>query len=144
MGKVLVILFVLNNLLIYPQDTNIDCNELNNGVFELYEKNEIIGVIYRKNNYQIEKYLNNDKYTIGKTKLENCTILLNSYVVKVDLDTITWSVSYRKIKKNYYSFIGKPKYLKVDYKYVGEIKKINDEIRDRKILDIFKELENND
>jgi len=143
MNNIWVILFLWNNLLSYSQSTNTDCNSLNKGVFELYENNERIGTVYRIENYQIEKYLNSDKYTIAKTNLENCSFSLKSYKVKEDIDTITWSVSYEKIKKNHYSFIGKPKYLKIAYTYVGEIKKINNEIRNKKILKILNELKSN-
>lgn len=143
MNKILIILILFNSVLIYSQSTNADCNDLSNGTFELYENNEKIGAIYRKGNYQIEKYLDSDKYTIAKTKFKNCSVSLKNHEIKQDIDTITWSLSYKKIKDKHYSFIGKPKYLKVTYTYTGEIKKEDNEIKNKKILKIFKGLESN-
>lgn len=61
-------------------------------------------------------------------KSEGCLFYMNSYRVKEDLDTITWTVSYTKIANNHYSYVGSPKYLNIDYKHYGEIKKISDDI----------------
>jgi hypothetical protein len=77
---------------------NKECSDLRIGTFEIYEKNKKIGFFYRKNDYQIEKYLNSDKYTIAKTNLKNCSFTLKSYEINEALDTITWSILYQKTK----------------------------------------------
>jgi hypothetical protein len=139
MRKGLIFFLFLTTYFSNAQNNDL-CNDLKEGVFESYEDNKKIGVLYRKGFYQIEKEVNDSTYNIAKIKSKKCLFYVNSYEIKNKLDTITWSVSYRKIKKNHYSFIGKPKYLKVDYKYVGEIKKINDKIIDSQILNIFKRI----
>ena len=138
----IIVLILIVPMYIFSQDIE-NCNGLKYGSFELYENGKKIGNIFRKDNLQLVKYFDKNTYTLVKIKPSNCEFYFNAYEVKNELDTITWFVSYKKIKKDHYSFTGEPKYLKIDYKYNGEIKKINDEIRDRKILDIFKELKSN-
>jgi hypothetical protein len=120
-------LILIIPLFIFSQDDE-SCNGLKYGSFELYENGKKIGNIFRKDNLQIEKYFDKDTYTFVKIKPSNCEFYFNAYEVKNELDTITWFVSYKKIKKDHYSFIGKPVYLNIDYVYQGELVKIADEI----------------
>lgn len=125
-NRILVLILIIP-LFIFSQDEG-NCKALKYGSFELYENGKKIGNVYRKDNLQIEKYFDKDTYTFVKIKPNNCEFYFNAYEVKKDLDTITWSVSYKKIKKNHYSFIGKPVYLNIDYVYQGELIKIEDKI----------------
>ncbi|MGV6844835.1 MAG: hypothetical protein ACWA42_01750 [Lutibacter sp.] len=139
MRKIYIILFLLTPLFIYSQKVDYSCNDLKNGVFELYKADKKIGVIYRKDEYQIEKYFNNKTTTIAKIRHYGCKFHFNAYKISTDLDTITWSVSYKKIKEGQYSFVGKPTYLKIDYTYEGKIVKIKNKINSE-ILNIFDNL----
>ena len=139
MKIIVFVLFVLIPLTINSQESG-DCNELKFGVFEIYENEEKIGIIFRNDKYQIEKYPNTEELTIGKIKSDKCKFYIKSYKVKNDLDTITWVASYKK-EQNYYSFEAKPLYLKISYKYEGRIMKVSNEITDKRILNTFLELE---
>lgn len=141
MKSALIILFLALSLSVFSQKKYCNCNNLKFGVFELYENDKKIGIIFRKNNYQIEKYVDNDKYIIGKIKSKKCQFLLKSNEIKKDIDSITWLLNYRRINKKHYSFIGKPKYLNVEYNYKGEIKKISNKVKNKEVLEIFKKLE---
>ena len=109
------ILFILNFFLIAFFLGLHDCSSLEEGSFEIYENDSMVGHIYRKRGWQIEKYLNGQGQMIATIKSEGCLFYMKSYRVKEDLDTITWAVSYKKIANNHYSFVGSPKYLKIDY-----------------------------
>lgn len=138
--KSYLVLFLLLTMFNSNAQNDCLCDDLKEGFFESYEHNKKVGVLYRKGLYQIEKGVKDSIYNIAKVKSKKCMFYIKSYEIKNELDTITWTVSYKKIKKNHYSFIGNPKYLKVDYKYVGEIRKIKDEIKDSEILDIFEKI----
>lgn len=109
MSKLFLITFLLTSPLVNSEKNSItDCEDLKTGSFELYDNSLKIGTIYRKGKFQIEKYLKNDNYTIAKVNIKDCLFYLKKYEIKEELDTITWSVDYKKIKKNHYSFIGRP------------------------------------
>ena len=139
MGSISLVLILIIPLFIFSQDKG-NCNGLKYGSFELYENGKKIGNVFRKNNLQIEKYFDKDTYTFVKIKPKNnCEFYFNAYEIKKDLDTITWSVSYKKIKKNHYSFTGKPTYLNIDYVYQGELIKIENEISEE-VEEIFNKM----
>lgn len=134
-----LILILISSINCYSQNKNSDCEELKNGTFEIYENGEKVGIVYRKGNIQIEKYPNKEELNFVKLKYNNCNITYNSYEIKQELDTITWSVNYNKIKKFKYKFIAKPKYLNISYTSEGEIIKLSNEIK-KEILKIYSEL----
>lgn len=135
--KIIILLLITFSTNACSQNKNNNCDDIKYGTFELYEKGSIIGTIYRKGNYQIEKYLDRPEYTIVKLKSKKCLYYYNSYEINQDLDTLTWSVQYKNIKRNHYSFIGKPTYLtSLNYSYSGKLVKISKKI-DKKILDVF-------
>ncbi|TXN36889.1 hypothetical protein FVB32_00970 [Flagellimonas hymeniacidonis] len=134
-----VCLIVSMSIVSCAQDKS--CHELKYGVFEIYENDEKVGLIYRKDNFQLEDYLNGKKLKPTRLKEKDCLFYINSIEVKQSLDTVTMLVSYDKIKKNHYTFLAKPKYLDLDYKYEGEIKKVDNDIGSD-ILRLFEELEN--
>lgn len=141
MKRIIGLLLLIFSSNMHSQINN--CKILKKGVFEIYENGEKIGRIYRKENYQLEDYFDGKDLSKVRIKTDKCKLYFNSYEIENDLDTITWVASYTKKERNLYSFNAKPLYLKIGYTYVGEIKKINDKIRDKQVLVIFKELENN-
>lgn len=139
MKQILLILILIFSINCYSQNKNSDCEELKNGTFEIYENGEKVGIVYRKENIQIEKYPNKKKFNFVKLKYDNCNITFNSYEIKQELDTITWSVNYNKINKVKYKYIVKPKYLNISYTSKGEIIKVSNKIK-KEILEIYSDL----
>jgi len=135
----IIFLFVAIPCIGFAQDKS--CDELKYGVYEVYENDKKVGLIYRNGNFQLEDYLDGKKLKPTRLKEKDCFFYIRSYDVKEDLDTITWAVSYKEISTNYYSFVGKPKYLEIDYSHRGEIKKISNDI-EPDVLKVFEQLEN--
>ena len=134
----LIFLFSMISCVGFTQD--IPCDELKYGVYEIYENNEKVGVIYRKDNLQLEDYLDGKELSPTKIREKDCYFYINSFEIKEAIDTVTMVVEYEKIKKNYYTFLATPKYLDLDYEYKGEIKKVGSDI-EPDILEIFESLE---
>jgi hypothetical protein len=142
--KIIIGIFLLLNFSItYSQNNKCNCKNLKKGVFEIYEKGEKIGRVYRKGNYQLEDYFNGKDLSKVRINNKNCIFYLKSYTVKEDIDTLTMLIKYKKIKNNHYSFTGKTAYLKNGYRYNGEIKKIRNRL-DKNILTLFIKLEKGD
>ena len=141
--ELLKLKFVLIILIFLPFSgfcQSTECEELKHGVFEVYENNEKIGLIYRKGNFQLEDYLDGKKLKTNSLQEKDCFFYIKSVEVKQALDTVTMFVVYDEIKKNHYTFLAKPKYLNIDYEYKGKIKKISSDIKPD-ILKIFEKLE---
>lgn len=134
------IYFLLVFFLIVSTSYLCPCVNLKKGSFAIYENGIKVGHIYRKQNLQIEKYLDSTEDIVTSIKSEGCLFYMKSYHITEDLDTITWAVTYEEIGNNHYSYVGKPRYLEVDYNHHGEIKKISNKI-EKDILDIFKMFE---
>jgi Ca2+/Na+ antiporter len=141
LSKLQIALMILILLPFLGFSQSMGCDDLKHGVFEIYENNEKVGLVYRKGNFQIEDYLNGKELTTVQINEKDCLFYINSLKTENSLDTITMFVSYERIKKGYYTFLAKPGYLDLDYEYRGEIKKIGNEIESN-ILDIFEQLEN--
>lgn len=121
------------------QNHDLDCTDLNTGVFETYEDGVKTGIFYRMNDRQIEMVANEKTQTKSLvSKLKSCEYYIMSKHVSDLLDTITMSVKYEKLSDGIYSFIAKPAFIDVDYIYTGKIKKI-DETISKEILEAFKE-----
>ncbi|WP_420571920.1 hypothetical protein [Kordia sp.] len=115
---------ILTFCLFIRPNSSIDCCEMKEGTFDVFEKNTKIGTFYRKNGIQLEfSESENKKYTSSKFTSKDCVFLIKSIKVENNLDTITW-----KIKKNHYSYIMKPAYLDVNYSLQGEIIKVSNKI----------------
>lgn len=140
MKKKIAFFLLVSSFNFYSQK-KIDCKELKSGVFEIYDKElkTKTGVVYRQGNYQIEDYLESKKVNIVRIKFNKCEYYFKNHEITNRLDTITWIVSYKK-NKEFYNYIAKPLYLKVNYKHEGIIIKKNDIILNKKIIDIFLKL----
>jgi len=141
MRKEITFLLFLTTITSYAQNKS-SCNDLREGVFETYEKNIRVGILYRKGSYQIERGINDSVFNITKIKSNNCLFYLNSYEIKNEIDTITWSVHYKKIEKENYAFTIKPTYLNVDYIIKGRVVKIRNSINEDEVDKIFLKLNN--
>jgi len=135
--NILFIIILIYSVNCYSQTE--DCDDLRKGTFEIFEKGEKLGIIYRKDNLQIEKYPNNEELFFVKLKFYDCNIILNTFEIKEEIDTITWSITYKKIDNGKYKYIGKPKYLNIPFTAEGNIEKISNKI-DKEILEVFSKL----
>lgn len=139
--RVISLLLIAFSISACFQNVNKKCDDLEYGTFDLYEKGEVTGKIFRKGNYQIEKYLNDSDYTIVKIKKNNCQYFFNTYIIRQEIDTITLSVQYTNIANGHYKFECKPAYLtNINYSYEGSIVKISNSI-DNEIIKIFDTLD---
>jgi len=138
MRNIVIIVVMIFSFNTYSQSADTDCSSLNYGTFDILEKGVKVGVVYRKDNIQIEKYLNIDKLTYVLLRPNKCNFQFNAYYIKKKLDTISWDVRYSKIESDHYKYIAKPKYLKSEYIAEGEIKKISNSIN-KEYLKLFKE-----
>lgn len=113
------------------------CSELDKGVFKLYENNAKIGTIFR--GIQIESYQNDPEYAIGKFKNKGkCIYHLKNHKIKKAVDTITWRISYKKLRKNKFIFEARPAFFDLGgYSYEGKLIKVSDNIKNENIRKIF-------
>jgi hypothetical protein len=139
MKKLVVFILMIFYFSTYSQSKIVDCESLNNGTFEILEKGVKVGVVFRMNNIQIEKYPNKEEVTYVKLVSNGCNFQFNAYYVKEKIDTVSFDVNYSILKKDHYRYIARPKFLKIDYASEGEIKKNSNKIS-KEYIELFKEL----
>jgi hypothetical protein len=133
----LILIFVLSNSC--AQNTN----SIKNGTFELYENNELIGKIYRMNNFQVETYDNEiDHIARIDYKTDSTYLVQGTEKVKVGIDTVIFLNKYKMISENEFQITAEPYNLDIDYVYKAVLKKINNEI-DKKYSDTLNYLNRN-
>lgn len=118
--------------------------ELNHGTFEVYDdKNNKICVVYRKNNFQLEKYRNVKKFNIVSFKPSQGIYYLKTYLPKYKADTVTYAVKYKKIDHNTYTFSANPAFLKMQFNSTGTMLKTSNDISEKATI-FFNNLKNPD
>ena len=133
----LILIFALSN------SCAQDINPIKNGTFELYENNELIGKIYRMNNFQVETYDNeNDHIARIDYKTDSTYLVQGTEKVKVGIDTVIFLNKYKMISKNEFQITAEPYNLDIDYVYKAVLKKISDEV-DKKYSDTLNYLNRN-
>ena len=113
--------------------TFLGCNSkiggIKNGVFELYEKDSLVGKIYRLGNYQIEKYPNSSELIARIDYKTDSTYLLSGIEKnKKGIDSIIWLNNYTKISKNKFRIVATAINSNIDYKYEAVLLKIEEKI----------------
>jgi hypothetical protein len=123
-------LFFLLSIFLSCNDRQSLCDKLTEGSFDLYEDGVFVGKLFRKNNFQIEKYADKQSYTIGKLRrINTCQFYLNHNVVKKPMDTITWLITYTPLEKDTFEISAKSAYIDtLKYIYKGKMVKINNEL----------------
>ncbi len=118
------ILLILSLLLILECDTKND--GIKYGTFELYENDNIVGTIYRINNYQIEKYLD-DSELIARIDYKTDSTYLMSGIeeTQIGIDSIVWLTTYREIDINKYKLKAVPNNVNINYKYDATLVKVD-------------------
>ena len=116
-------ILILSSILILGCDSN---NEgIRYGTFDLYENDSIVGTIYRINNYQIEKYLDNSELIARIDYQSDSTYLINGIEeTQIGIDSIVWLTTYKEIGKNKYKIIVKPNNSSTAYQYEATLVKI--------------------
>jgi hypothetical protein len=103
------------------------------GVFELYENDSLIGMIYRSGQYQIE-YYGVENETIVKIEHSSAS---EYYLTEVesnfsDIDSIDIaSFVHKKISSDQYQIKGRGLNIISDYRYYATLKKISEEIPEK-------------
>lgn len=114
----------------------LDCESLNQGFFVTYENKIKIGYFLRKDNFQIEKAINDTLPSIAKFKSNNCKFYLTSFEVVKEIDTISWTVEYVKEKAFVFNYIMTPTYLDKKILFKGKTIKI-DSLYDKDTFDLL-------
>ena len=118
-------------------------NPIEKGTFELYENDELIGKIYRINNFQIETYENeNDLFARIEYKTDSTYLVQGIEKVKVGIDTIVFINKYKMLGKDEFQITAKPYNVDIDYVYKAVLKKISNEV-DKKYSDTLNYLNRN-
>ncbi len=121
------ILLILSSLLILGCVTKND--GIKYGTFELYENDTVVGTIYRINNYQIEKYLDNSELIARIEYQTDSTYLMNGIEeTQIGVDTIIWLNTYREIDKNRYKIRAIPNNVNIEYLYNATLVKVDNNV----------------
>jgi len=121
------ILLILSSILI------LGCATKNYGIkygtFELYENDAVVGTIYRINNYQIEKYIDNSEL-IARIEYQTDSTYLMSGIeeTQIGVDTIIWLNTYREIDKNRYKIRAIPNNVNIEYQYDVTLMKVDNNV----------------
>lgn len=106
-----------------------DCEILSYGTFDVYQKDQKVGTIYRKDSLQIETYVG--KKITGLTrvkKISPCQYQMKSFWEKQKIDTLNFTINYTMTETNRIIYEMSPTYLKTESKLLGSIEKISDSI----------------
>jgi len=118
-------------------------NPIKIGTFEIYEEDELIGKIYRLNNFQIETYDNEtDQIARIDYKTDSTYLVQGIEKVKVGVDTVVFLNKYKMIGENEFQITAEPYNVNIDYVYKAVLKKINSGV-DEKYSDTLKYLNQN-
>ena len=106
------------------------CNSLKKGVFELYEGESVMSVIYREKDFQIE--ISEKDTTIAKINWISNKKFIIEGVEKMPnkIERLKFLVSHSKIEKNKFKVTVTPIDSTLDYNYQGILVKTNLNIKD--------------
>jgi head-tail adaptor len=126
--KRLIIILIFSTIICCKQKDS----GITNGTFELYEKDSLVGKIYRQGNYQIESYPDS-KELIAKIKHNSDSTYLISGVEEVQkgIDSVIWLNSYTKLSNKKYRIKATSYNVKINYEYNAELVKVDNNIKKR-------------
>ena len=125
---------VLLVLIISTVGCNSKKDEIKYGTFDLYENDTVVGTIYRMNNFQFEKYLDNSEIIARIDYKTDSTYLIRGIEKnQIGIDTIIWLNTFKKINEKKYKFIVEPFNSDIDYKYEGIMVRTKNEIEENYI-----------
>ena len=135
---------ILLILLIIIVGCSPEKEEIKNGTFELFENDSFKGTIYRMNNFQIEKYNDNEPELISKLDyISDSTFYLSGTEINPkDLDTVFFHTTYKKIAENKFKIVIVPVNSDIEYRFEGILIKTKEEI-EKKYIDTLNYLNKN-
>ena len=106
-----------------------DCEILSYGTFDVYQKDQKVGTIYRKDSLQVETYVGKKITGLTEVKrLSKCQYQMKSFWEKQKIDTLNFTINYTMTETNKILYEMSPTYLKTESKLLGSIEKISDSI----------------
>ena len=120
---------ILITLMVLSIGCNSKKDEFKYGTFDLYENDTVVGTIYRMNNFQLEKYLDNSE-VLARIDYKTDSTYLISGIEKnqIGIDTIIWLNTFKKINRTKYEITAEPFNSDIKYEYEGIMVRTNDEI----------------
>lgn len=113
------------------------------GTFEILENDSIVGKIFKKGNYQIEKYPDGSELIARiEYKSDSSCLLYGMEKDQKGIDTIVWLNKFKEIEKDRFSIQATPFNANIDYTYKGVLLKTDAGI-DSKYLSQLDSLNNN-
>ena len=107
----------------------IQCEIMEYGTFDVYQRDIKVGTFYRKDSLQVETYVGKKITGLTKVKqLSKCTFMLRSYWPKKDIDTIHFTASYSFKEDGSIIYEMLPTFLDTKSKLSGKIIKVSDSI----------------
>tara|TARA_R110002073_G_scaffold8207_5_gene45851 strand:- start:63431 stop:63853 length:423 start_codon:yes stop_codon:yes gene_type:complete len=130
MKKIIFILTVTLFFSCKQEPKKQDCDILKHGTFDVYQKDQKVGTVYRKDSLQVETYVGKKITGLTKVKkISKCQYIMRSYWVKKDLDTMNFTINYFMKGNNEIDYEMSPTYVKTEAILRGKIVKVSDSIR---------------
>jgi len=130
MKKVIFILTVALLFSCKKEPKKQDCDILKYGTFDVYQKDQKVGTVYRKDSLQVETYVGKKITGLAKVKrISKCQYRMRSYWVKQKLDTMNFTINYFMEGNNEITYEMSPTYVKTEAILRGKIIKVSDSIR---------------
>ena len=127
------VIFVLSVILIFSCKQELekqDCDILKYGTFDVYQKDQKVGTVYRKDSLQVETYVGKKITGLTKVKrISKCQYQMRSLWVKKKIDTLHFTINYSMKGNNEITYEMSPTYMKTEAILRGKIVKISDSIR---------------
>ncbi|RMB60899.1 hypothetical protein EAX61_05290 [Dokdonia sinensis] len=120
---------ILTVFVVFLYSCNSGKEKINYGTFKLYEDDTLVGTIYRIDNFQIEKYLDESE-VVAKIQYTSDSTYIMSGIEKnqVGIDTLKWLNTYRKTGNSKFQIIAKPQNSDIDYEYKATLVKTRNEV----------------
>lgn len=125
-------LFLILSLLIIISCSHKENLGIKEGTFELYEKDSLIGKIYRQGNFQLENYQNGIEI-IAKIEHKTDSTYLISGIEKIQsgIDSIVWLNKYWKLSNGKYRIKAVAFNANLNYEYNAVMMKVNEKIEEK-------------
>lgn len=128
MKNIYILLISILPVLSSAQKSDKDCKALRHGTFEIYQSGKKLGLVYRKDQVQIEKYEEMNKLTYVKSEADKCDYVLSDYLKRKRKGLMSFEVIYTWVSKGVYEYKAKPVGLDVAYLEGGKIIKMSNSI----------------
>lgn len=108
---------------------NSDKKGISYGTFNLYENESLVGTIYRVENYQLEKYLDDSELIARIEYISDSTYIVSGIEKNLTgIDTIKWLNTHKTIDKNKFLITAKPQNTTIEYEYKASLVKVDNKV----------------